>query len=61
MVRYALKHFIESDEAFQVCADAETEPQALREIQRHKPDLVLVDLFLRVGDGLSLTKAIRAK
>ena len=61
LVRRALRSFIDGNEGFHVCGEAETPRQALAAIRRKKPDLVIVDLFLNEGDGLTLTRIIRAK
>ena len=61
LVRRALRNFIDGNAGFHVCGEAETPRQALAAIRKKMPDLVLVDLFLNEGDGLTLTRVIRAK
>lgn len=61
LVRRALRSFIDGHESFHVCGEAETPRQALAAIRKRMPDLVLVDLFLNEGDGLTLTRVIRSK
>jgi DNA-binding NarL/FixJ family response regulator len=41
-----------------VCGEAETEDDALEGIMALQPDLAIVDLSLRLGDGLALTKRL---
>lgn len=59
LVRRALKLFIENDASFRVCAEAETADQTMTAIRKSRPDLVLLDLFLRDEDGLILARDIR--
>ena len=61
LVRQALKNFIDGDSGFHVCGEAENPREALSAIRHRRPDLVLVDLFLTEGDGLTLTRVIRSK
>jgi len=44
-----------------VCGEAESAPIALQQILTLKPDVVLVDLALRIGSGLDLIKQLRAQ
>ncbi len=43
------------------CGEAESEAEALHRIQALKPDVVLVDLVLKKGTGLSLTRLLRRR
>ncbi|MFH0908977.1 MAG: response regulator transcription factor [bacterium] len=61
LVRRALRSFIDGNARFHVCGEAESPREALASIRRKRPDLVLIDLFLNEGDGLTLTRIIRAK
>lgn len=44
-----------------VCAEAETAAGALKQIDLTHPDLVVLDLLLKEGDGLELIKSVRAQ
>ena len=59
-VRRTLRNFLEAEEDFEVCAEAEASDEAMRAIERTKPNLVLLDLSLGDSNGLSLAKSIRA-
>jgi len=42
----------------QVCATAQTEAEAVAAAARHGPDLILVDITLKQGDGVSAMRRI---
>jgi DNA-binding NarL/FixJ family response regulator len=44
----------------EVCGEAESEVQALALVKQTSPDLVLVDISLKSGNGIELIKRIRA-
>lgn len=54
----ALRISLHSD--LEVCGEAETEDQALALVKQTGPDLVLVDVSLKSGHGIELTKRIRS-
>ena len=54
-----VKHYLER-EGHKV-AHAATGPQGLSEIQKHKPDLIILDLMLPGMDGLEICKKIRGR
>jgi CheY-like chemotaxis protein len=41
-----------------VCGTARTEPEAVDTARRHVPDLMLVDVYLQIGNGVSAMAAI---
>src|SRR5207245_2994434 len=43
------------------CGEAGTVAQAQTEVAKHKPDLVILDLRLKSGDGLELIKSLKAQ
>lgn len=43
-----------------VCGEAETAPQALGEVERLEPDLVIVDVSLKGASGIELVKQLKA-
>ncbi len=60
-VRKAVRRLLEVDAALAVCAEAETPEQVERALRRHHPDLVILDLALQCGDGLTLIRVLRAR
>lgn len=61
MVASINKRFTEKVAPFQVIRTSTTEEDALIQIEGLNPDLVLLDIFLPGGSGLSLLKQIRHK
>lgn len=60
IVRQGLRRLIEAQADLQVCAEAETAREAKSLIRELEPDVVIVDVSLRQGDGLELVKDARA-
>ena len=60
IVRQGLTMLISHEEDLTVCGESDSQFMANQEIEKLKPDLVVVDLALRVGDGIELIKALRA-
>jgi CheY-like chemotaxis protein len=58
LVRADLRLVLE-DAGFEVCADARDGAEAVALAERHRPDLVLMDLGLPVVDGVEATRRIR--
>jgi len=58
--REGLAQSLASDPDLIVCGKADSAEQALEDIARHKPDLVLVDITLPGKSGLELIKELRA-
>ena len=58
--RQGLVHLINGEKDFQVCGQSDNAEEALSEILRLKPSLVLVDISLPGKSGLELIKEIRA-
>ncbi|OYW21797.1 MAG: hypothetical protein B7Z55_05410 [Planctomycetales bacterium 12-60-4] len=44
-----------------VCGEAATLAEALQEFERHRPDLVIVDITLKDGNGLDLIQRLKAR
>jgi two-component system response regulator YesN len=44
---------------FEICAEAENGQQAIKLIEQHRPDLVLVDIRMPVMDGLELIRHVK--
>ena len=60
IVRQGLRRLIASEPGLEVCAEAESVHEARRAIRDHRPDVVVVDISLREGDGIELIKDVRA-
>jgi DNA-binding NarL/FixJ family response regulator len=60
IVRKGLRKLIESDPQLAVCAEAEGVRDAREAIRQQHPDVVVVDLSLKDGDGIELVKDVRA-
>jgi DNA-binding NarL/FixJ family response regulator len=58
IVRAGLTRLIDCEPDLMVCGEAEDEPQALATIGKMAPDIVLLDLMLQRGDGISLVKQL---
>lgn len=52
---------LESQMSLEVCGEAATAADALRKIPEAAPDIVLIDLSLEEGDGLSLIKELQSR
>jgi DNA-binding NarL/FixJ family response regulator len=61
IVRQGLASLINRETDLLVCGDSEDANEALRQIERVKPDLIIVDISLSGPDGLELLKCIRAR
>jgi DNA-binding NarL/FixJ family response regulator len=59
MMRDGLKLRISSQDHMIVCGEAATENAAIELVKQFCPDLVLIDISLREGDGIELVKRIR--
>jgi DNA-binding NarL/FixJ family response regulator len=56
--RLGLRELINQEKDMMVCSEAEDRVKAWSEIQSLKPDLVILDISLKDGDGISLIKDI---
>lgn len=61
IVRQGLASLINREADLFVCGDSENAHEALRQIEKTRPDLVIVDISLSGPDGLDLLKGIRAR
>lgn len=59
LVREWLTNLINQQPDLVVCGEAESAPVALSEIEKLKPDVVIVDITLADGSGLELVKDIK--
>ncbi len=61
IVRMGLSQLIGSESDMEVCAEAESGPEALKLAEAEKPDVAVVDLSLREGSGLDFIKDMQAR
>ena len=61
VVRQGLAAFINGEDDFVVCGDAEDAESAVRLINKLDPDILIVDLSLRGTGGIELTSVIKAR
>ena len=55
-----LEDIIETQELGEICGDCGGEPANITDVLRAKPDVVLVDFFMPVKDGVEFVKELRA-
>jgi len=60
IVRQGLARIIANEPGLEVCGEAETVRGARRAVRSRVPDVVVVDLSLKEGDGIELVKELRA-
>lgn len=61
MVRLGLSMNISADPDFEVCGEAGSESEALELLRKISPDLMIVDVSLKEGNGIELIKQIRGR
>ena len=61
VVRQGLRQLIDAEPELEVCGEADQVAKATSGIDKCRPDVVIVDLFLKKSDGLDLIKTIRAR
>jgi len=61
MMRDGLTMRITAQPNWKVCGVAATEDEGVAVIAEHSPDLVLIDISLKSGNGIELIKRVRAK
>jgi len=60
IVRHGLGELIARQPDLEMCGDAADVPQALRQIEAHRPDVAVIDISLEGGNGIELIERIRA-
>jgi DNA-binding NarL/FixJ family response regulator len=59
IVREGLASLLTKQPDFEICGETDSAPAALRLVEEAHPDIVTVDISLKVGDGLDLIRRIR--
>ena len=60
IVRQGLRRLIDKEEDLPVCGEAETVRDARAAIKELTPDVIIVDISLKQGDGIELVRDVRA-
>ena len=60
VVRHGLAQVINRESDMRICAEAGNIAEALSAMNRHKPDVVVIDITLQRDNGLELIKQIKA-
>lgn len=60
IIRVGLAQLLANEPRVTVCAEAADAPTALRLLRAENPDMAIIDLSLREGNGLELIKQIKA-
>jgi len=60
LMREALAGLVETEADMRVVGQAENGQAALRQVEQEQPDVVLMDLYMPVMDGIKATQQIRA-
>src|SRR5262245_42860407 len=61
MVRDGLVRLISQQPDLECCGEAGTVSESVVEVARQNPDLVILDLRIKGGDGLELIKSLKAQ
>lgn len=61
LVRSGLRVLIDDEPDLQVCGEAADADEAIRMLDAHKPDLLIVDLSLKESSGLDLIKRVHLR
>ena len=61
MVRRGVADVVSREPDLEICGKATDVPEALREVERTDPDMVLVDLTLKSGHGIDLIEKLKPR
>jgi DNA-binding NarL/FixJ family response regulator len=61
IVRKGLAALIEEEDDLEVCGEAADSIEAMQQVESLQPDLVVVDISLKKGDGLDLVKQLKSR
>jgi len=56
LARERIKRLLKDNDHYTICAEAENGAEALMMVERHKPEIVLLDISMPVMDGLEVAK-----
>jgi DNA-binding NarL/FixJ family response regulator len=59
LMRHQIRTILELDRDIKICAEAENGLDAVRKAQDCRPDLVVVDVYMPVMNGLAATQEIK--
>src|SRR5580704_2895111 len=59
VLRQGMRLLIEHQSDLQVCGEADDEATAIKQFRSARPDLLIIDLSLKEGDGIELIKRIK--
>ena len=60
VVREGLKLLIELNDQFEVIGEAENGESAIEKVARLKPDIILIDLYMPIMNGLDAIRIIKS-
>lgn len=58
--RQGIKKFLDSDKSIEIMGEASTYYEAISLIEQHQPDVLLLDIRLKEGNGIDVAKFVRA-
>lgn len=61
ILREGLKALVKSNESFEIVGEAEDGLEAIRAVEKHRPDLLLLDLSMPRVSGISVIKDIKSR
>ena len=61
VLRHGIRKLLEVEEDYEICGEADGRRDALSLLDKHQPDLAIIDLLLRNEDGLELVKECAAR
>jgi DNA-binding NarL/FixJ family response regulator len=61
IVREGIRHVLEGEDDIKVCAEAADGEEVLEQVERHRPDLVILDITMPRLSGLETLERIRSK
>ena len=56
LARQRIESLLKDNSEYNICAEAENGAEALMMVERHQPDLILLDISMPVMDGLEVAK-----